>query len=243
MIISKVNLKKTPGAQGALAKILLTSAAGDRGHQLIWSLFSATGEEKRRSEDGGEIPLFLFREIEPGAFLVVSRTPPSDLHHLWVIDHKDYAPALAPGQRLRFALRAFPAVAVKTPGAKRGVRTDAVMHAKRPRDLRNNGERFGPERVSEAALGWLYRREERLGVSFDRDKCSASGYREVRIPSTKHGEGNRAGRRHDISFHEIDYEGVLTVTYPERLEAALFTGVGKAKAYGCGLLLVRPIPS
>lgn len=243
MIISKVRLKRSPGAQGALAKMLLGSAAGDRGHQLVWSLFSKTGDEKRRSEQGMEIPLFLFREIEPGAFLVVSREAPSDPHDLWVIEQKDYAPAFEPDQKLGFVLRAFPAVSVKAPGAKRGVRTDAIMHAKKPRTMREKGAIFGPEDVAAAGLGWLYKREARLGVIFDRERCSAGGYREVRIPNPKDDERKQKGRRRDISFHEIDYEGVLTVTDAEKLKAALFTGVGKAKAYGCGLLLVRPVPS
>jgi CRISPR system Cascade subunit CasE len=243
MIISKVSLKRSPGAQGALAKMLLNSAAGDRGHQLVWSLFARTGEEKRRTELGLEIPLFLFREIEPGAFLVVSRDAPCDPHDLWAIDQKDYIPAFSPDQKLGFVLRAFPAVAVRAPGVKRGVRTDAIMHAKKPRAMREKGAVFGPDDVTAAGLDWLYKREARLGVTFDRRRCSAGGYREVRIPNPKDGEGKRLGQRRDISFHEIDYEGVLTVTDADKLKTALFAGVGKAKAYGCGLLLVRPIPS
>ena len=50
----------------------------------------------------------------------------------------------------------------------------------------------------------------------------------------------REGARHPVTFSEIDYEGVLTVTDPEKLTAALFGGIGRARAYGCGLMLVRP---
>lgn len=242
MIISKVRLKRSPGAQGTLARMLLDSASRDRGHRLVWSLFSKTGDEKRRSEQGMETPLFLFRDIEPGAFLVVSREAPSDPHDLWLIEHKDYDPALAPDQKLGFVLRAFPAVSVKTPGVRRGVRTDAIMHAKKPRAMRGENVIFGPEEVAAAGLGWLYKREIRLGVTFDRERCTAGGYREVRIANPKGNDAKQKGRRRDISFHQIDYEGVLTVTDAEKLKDALFIGVGKAKAYGCGLLLVRPLP-
>ena len=51
---------------------------------------------------------------------------------------------------------------------------------------------------------------------------------------------NVNGVRKPITFSEIDYEGVLTVADPAKLTAALFTGVGKARSYGCGLMLVRP---
>ena len=109
MIISKARLRKSPGAQGTLAKVLLGGAAGDRGHGLMWSLFSATGDEDRD---------FLFREVEPGSFMVVSKRAPLDPHRLWEITSKEYAPALAPAQKLGFVLRANPVIAVKTHGRK-----------------------------------------------------------------------------------------------------------------------------
>ncbi|MEA2080768.1 MAG: type I-E CRISPR-associated protein Cas6/Cse3/CasE [Pseudomonadota bacterium] len=44
----------------------------------------------------------------------------------------------------------------------------------------------------------------------------------------------------EINFSTLDYSGLLTVTDPELFKAALFQGIGPAKAFGCGLLLVRP---
>ena len=83
-----------------------------------------------------------------------------------------------------------------------------------------------------AALTWLFARETRLGVAFDRERCSAGGYRQVRI--------GRAGAK-PIRHSVIDFEGVLTVVDPDLLGHALTGGVGKARAYGCGLLLLRPL--
>jgi len=37
----------------------------------------------------------------------------------------------------------------------------------------------------------------------------------------------------------VDYEGLLTVTDPEKLLDLLGRGIGPAKAFGCGLMLVR----
>lgn len=230
MIMSQVRLNRRAGTQGTLAKILLDSTAADRGHSLVWSLFSETGEELRRTREGVEIPLFLFREIEPGAFLIVSRTAPSDPHGLWEMGQpKDYAPVFKVGQTLRFALRATPAIAIKMPGEKRGKRVDAIMHAKFQAEKGARAE----VPVETIALDWLYKREDALGVTFARDRCKASGYRQVQVPHQQ--------KPKPISFSEIDYEGVLTVADPKKLTKALFVGVGKAKAYGCGLLLVRPL--
>lgn len=219
MIISKVSLSRTPGSQGSLAKVLLDGAAGDRGHSLVWSLFSSNGQEERG---------FLYRQIDAGSFITVSERPPEDAHHFWRIESKDYAPELQPGQRLRFVLRANPAVSTRQPGTRRGKRADAVMHAK---------FKLAPDQrkafaAAESALDWLEARGPALGACFDRERCSATGYNQVII--------RKANEREPITFSEIDYEGVLTVADPTKLTAALFTGIGKARSYGCGLILVRP---
>jgi CRISPR system Cascade subunit CasE len=222
MIISKVSLNRMPGSQGTLAKLLLDGAAGDRGHSLIWSLFAATGDEKRA---------FLYRQIDEGSFMTVSAHAPQDTHNLWRIETKDYAPELRPGQLLRFVLRANPAMSARVPGANRGKKVDAVMHAKF-KLAGDERKAFNGGAAAEAALDWLVARGPALGATFDREYSSATGYGQVII--------GKAGSK-PITFSEIDYEGLLTVTDPPRLKSALFRGVGKARAYGCGLLLVRPL--
>ena len=218
MIISKASLSRAAGSQGALAKILLDCAASDRGHSLVWSLFAATGDEKRN---------FLYRRIDAGSYLTVSEHPPEDAHHLWRIEEKDYAPELYPAQNLRFVLRANPAMSARTPWA-RGKKVDAVMHAK----FKLAADERKAFTGSDAALDWLMARGPVIGASFDRERCSATGYGQVII--------RKDGASKPITFSEIDYEGVLTVADPTKLTAALFTGVGKARSYGCGLMLVRP---
>jgi CRISPR system Cascade subunit CasE len=219
MIMSKVSLRRTRGAQGALAKVLLDGSEGDRGHSLIWSLFSSSGAESRS---------FLYRQIDPGRFITVSRRAPEDSHDLWEVQPKEYAPDLEAGQRLGFVLRANPAMAARTPGAPRGTRVDAIMHAK---------HKLAPEQrkafsgVEAAALDWLEARGSAVGAHFDRERCSATGYQQIFV--------RKAGAHRPIAFSEIDFEGVLTVIDPVSFTAALFNGLGKAKAYGCGLMLVR----
>jgi CRISPR system Cascade subunit CasE len=214
--LTRAELRRDEPAQKALARMLLDEGARDVGHRLVWSLFTNDPEAKRD---------FLYREAEVGRFLILSGRPPADPLGLWQIQSKPYAPFLASGLRLGFALRANPAQSVKMAGRDRGVRVDAVMHAKRHAD-----RPFGPEDVEAAALAWLFARETRLGVAFDRDRCSAGGYHQVSVA--------RAGKR-PIRHSVIDFEGVLEVVEPAHLAAALAGGVGKARAFGCGLLLLR----
>jgi len=56
-------------------------------------------------------------------------------------------------------------------------------------------------------------------------------YRQWRI-------GGKGGNR--ISFSSIDCSGRLVVTDTDQFESALMSGIGPAKAFGCGLLLIRP---
>ena len=44
-----------------------------------------------------------------------------------------------------------------------------------------------------------------------------------------------------LCFSTVDFSGQLTVTDPQAFRTALLGGVGSAKAFGCGLLLVRRV--
>lgn len=218
--LTRAELRREAPAQNALASLLLSTTRQDVGHRLVWSLFSDDPDAKRD---------FIYREAEPGRFLVLSERQPNDQTHIWTLQTKPYTPLFESGQKLAFSLRANPARSVKTPGRDRGIRVDAVMHAKTqamtPLDS---------DQVERVALEWLFDRQVRLGVCFDPNFCAAGGYRQVRI-------GRKAGSpiRHSV----IDYEGVLEVADPVALLSAVREGVGKARAYGCGLLMLRPLVS
>jgi CRISPR system Cascade subunit CasE len=233
MMITKARLSRAAGTQGSLAKVLLDGAAGDRNHGLVWSLFSRPDEAKRD---------FLYREIEPGAFIVVSDRAPEDPRGLWTIEQQEYEPQLAIGDPLRFVLRANPTLAVPQPGEKRGKRVDVIMHAKSKLDRSQRAD-FSADDARGVALDWLIKRGPAIGAAFDLDHCDATGYIQVKIPRGPNDPDrpSRATGKSVIEFSEIDFEGVLTVTDPEKLCTALFKGIGKAKAFGCGLMMVRRV--
>lgn len=205
----------------SLAALLAEQGAGDGGHRLIWTLFPDTDGKTDRD--------FLFRTVDDRTFLILSQRAPQDAHGIWCLEPpKPFLPEPRVGERYTFLLRANPAVKPfhgAGPGADRG---DAVMHAKKA--ARAADLSWDREAEADAALCWLLKREERLGVQFLRQATSATGYRQVSI-------GRRGAR--SIRFSTVDYEGHFEVTDPDRLMSALTRGVGKAKAFGCGLMLIR----
>ncbi len=65
----------------------------------------------------------------------------------------------------------------------------------------------------------------------DRLKFQAESYRWHHLPK----KGGTAG------FSSIDFDGVLKVTEPELFRKTLFNGIGPAKSFGCGLMMVRRV--
>lgn len=47
--------------------------------------------------------------------------------------------------------------------------------------------------------------------------------------------------KNQIRFSTVDIVGQLEVTDPEKFTEALFNGIGRSKAFGCGLMLIKPL--
>jgi CRISPR system Cascade subunit CasE len=56
---------------------------------------------------------------------------------------------------------------------------------------------------------------------------------------TQHRSKKTSG--HHVQFSSVDYQGGLTVADPEVFISSYTHGFGRAKAMGCGLMLIRPI--
>jgi CRISPR system Cascade subunit CasE len=159
-------------------------------------------------------------------YLVSPTTP--DLTHLveqagwpstqsW--DTRDYTPLLArlgPGDEWGFRLRANPIFHRATGPGKRGQRLGHVTVGHQTEWLRRQTERHGFEVVK--------------GVEDESDV--AVTHREI------------------LKFHRQDrlvtvatavFQGRLRITDPDAFRSALTTGIGPAKAYGCGLLTIAPV--
>lgn len=229
LFLSKIQLKQDNAVKTIAASLLgedhpQTALAAK--HRLIWSLF---GDKREQLRD------FLWREDKRGAFYTLSKRPPANL--LFDVQSTEFTPHLAPGDRLAFTLRANPVIAVKQPGIRRGQRRDVVMHALHDyRPWRTNGPDDDGQRrherdrlIVETGVGWLEQQGERNG--FRPLTLKIDGYEQHLLPR---GDGKRQG-----TISTLDFEGSLTVTDPALFLDRLARGFGSARAFGCGLMLIR----
>lgn len=222
----RVRLRRDAPIQ-ALARVLLPDDEDRRigtAHRLLWTLFA---DDHARTRD------FLWREVDGErldrlAFLILSARPPEDRHRLFEIDPpKPWAPALRSGDRLGFSLRANPVVAQRQAG-ERGKRQDVVMRALH---LIPSGDRATQRAalVAEKGREWLGSQGCRHGFQPD-DGLRVDGYLRRRV-ARESGE--------PVMFSTLDFDGTLKVIDPDLFVAAVRRGFGSAKAWGCGLMLIR----
>jgi CRISPR system Cascade subunit CasE len=91
--------------------------------------------------------------------------------------------------------------------------------------------------IDRALENWFKNQGERLGFKLltddnDLSKLQNSAYQWHGL-SVKGCKGDKSG------FSSVDFTGELQVTDIDKFNEALFTGIGRSKAFGCGLLLIR----
>lgn len=228
LYFSRLRIARSPQV-AALAQLLNPEHAGQRmdaHHRLLWSAFSTDPDAKRD---------FLWREEGQGAFLVLSARPPMPSPFFEAAETRSFAPNLQAGDRLVFALRANATRTEATGrlsqnGKPHKAHVDLVMDALHALP---QGER-APERMSAAqnvASAWLAGQGERHG--FQVEEVAAHDYSVRALPGWT---GQRKGQP---QFGVLDMSGLITVTDPSALVQQMARGFGRAKAFGCGLMLVR----
>ena len=228
LYFSQVRLKRDASVKALLPLLLGGDKGGDKGsqhpgHHLVWSLF-AEGSRERRD--------FLWREEERrGGFWILSERIPCDRHGLFDIrEPKPFAPALAEGDRLRFSLRANPVVRRRQRAGGRSVKHDIVMDALCEHPSGERAERRF-DAMRERGFAWLERQGAGAGFSVAGDDVRIDGYRQHRVA--------RKASEKAMAFSTLDFDGVLSVRDPAAFLAGVARGFGAAKAYGCGLMLIR----
>lgn len=213
---------------GAVRSLLNQTGHAYREHALIWQLFPGDGMARD----------FLFRaDIDTQGmpvYYIVSRREPS-LHDTLVVETRSYDPQLQAGEMVRFDMRVNPTHTV----SKTRQRHDVLMHAKyQAREEGLSSDEIA-KRIESAGRQWLVERSMGLRIMLDlddlpdglADSLVMSRYLQHRVGARKHEK--------ELRFSSVDYSGIAEVTDPDALRKALFEGVGRAKAFGCGLLLVR----
>lgn len=74
-----------------------------------------------------------------------------------------------------------------------------------------------------------------MGCLIEAKRVRVDGHFDYCLKGRRDEKGNCRG----IALSTLDFEGELSVTDPEIFLPALLKGISSAKAFGCGLVLVR----
>jgi CRISPR system Cascade subunit CasE len=113
-------------------------------------------------------------------------------------------------------------------------RVDVVMDEKYQQKKHQENPKSLAERMRRAGLNWLDSRAQKLGFKYSHDRVRVDGY----CIQTFY-RGKVEEKKNRIRFATLDFEGVCTVRDPQAMLDTLYHGIGPAKAFGCGLMLVR----
>lgn len=131
---------------------------------------------------------------------------------------RDYAPVLstlAAGQRYGFRLTANPTRSVRL---REGARSQRVGHVTVTQQIQ-----------------WLLDRAERLGFELGTaDEPSFGMVHRARRSFRRQGS--------TVTISTATFEGTLRIADADAARSAITGGIGPAKAYGCGLLTLAPLP-
>lgn len=215
MFLSRVSLDLTKLPSAMMHKWQVSRLYAS--HQWLWQLFTQQNERP-----------FLFRhESTPQGerFYLLSDVAPVTEDALFSISTKPFTPQLVDGMTLVFALRANPVV------TRNGKRSDVLMDAKYQAKLQGVDPGEFAARQREAAIVWLKAQGERWGFAIDPLEVNVVGQQRQCF-------ARKSGER-PITFTTVDFAGNLTVTNASLFMQTLKNGLGKSKAMGCGLMLIR----
>ncbi len=186
-------------------------------HQALWKLYPGCGDEQRN---------FLYRverlEKGIGTHILMQSTlrPRQSEDNPVILDWREYNPVFSSGQRLRFRLRANPVKTIKD-SRKGTVEKKGKIYTKTVRV---------PLIHEEQQQAWLER------------KLQGVAQLETLITQTepilyfRKEKEKRSGKIQHVLF-----DGILSITAPDAFSALFQTGIGSAKAFGCGLLTVKRV--
>jgi CRISPR system Cascade subunit CasE len=230
----------------AVAQLICELARSDAratmtvGHRLMWAVAAPATRAAfdRDNPDRADRAAFLWREAETERKFYMLGPRPADSSDFFQVETKPFAPAFRRGDHLAFDLRLNATIARKGEPGRRSSRSDVAMDRMRAEEAAAQmagAEIAGrAERRLNAAEGasteWLSRVGARDGFSLQGVKLDA--YRVATLP--------RRGRSAKIGV--CDLRGALVVTDGEHFLARVLAGFGRAKAFGCGLMLLRRRP-
>jgi CRISPR system Cascade subunit CasE len=223
LYLSRLSLRRDVSTKALLPLFLgkdgeITPLAGK---SLMWAAFGG--------EDGAERD-FLWREAGHGVFYALSARVPEVGAMLFNIDAKPFEPEFAAGDRVGFTIRVNPVVRKKNARNPEGhsSKHDVMMNSIYEVPSAKRSE-VREEHGRDAVVDWFKRVGSPNGFRIETANLAVVGTRPYTIEK----------REHDVRFTAVDVDGALTITDPETFTGMLARGIGSAKAYGCGLMMVR----
>jgi CRISPR system Cascade subunit CasE len=182
--------------------------------QIIHGIIENCFEEKNRTiwrldSLNGNLYLLLVSEIAPCFEGLISQLC-EDNESGQTKNYDAFLESIEKGQKFHFRFRGNPIHSVVIEKGKRGKVTPHV------------GEQYKKE--------WFIKKSNQNGFSMENDYFA--------IVETGTQQFYKKGKNAPIKLSYTIFEGVLTVTNVELFVKALTQGVGRAKAYGCGLITV-----
>lgn len=181
-------------------------------HKAVWEAFPGRPDKRRD---------FLTRlDIHQGSYRLLIVSPEIPTRPDWCPSDcwqtKPIPPKYFEKNHYAFQLRANPTKKV------------AVQNA--DGSFKKNSRRV-PLRQREELVAWMERKAEQGGFKVEADKLRTIPYGPERFQ--KDGSGG--------THTAVEFQGVLTVTDPAKFHETFTRGIGSAKAFGFGLLVIAPV--
>lgn len=148
------------------------------------------------------------------------------------VSYVEYNPLLSQTEEFRFKLRANPIVKRKINNKQKefNIIINAIEEQKQQGIylLDTSLDEF----IYDVGMEWLIRKGKQHGFTVKHREISIGDRLEYQI---------KANTKPEFVIRTLDFDGILEVTDPELFKTTLFKGIGSAKAFGCGLLLIKRV--
>ena len=243
MFLTKIDLdparrlaRKYLGSPQVMHAVVLRATGGDDGDgpgRVLW----------RADRGPATTTLYLLSPSEPDCTQLVAEAGAAGTRSL-TLDYSPFLATLDAGQVWAFRLTANPSYSAPRGPEVRGKRFGHVTVEQQRRWLIERTPRYGFEPVSGAAAsGDAAVADSAAATGTDADAVAASASvvvvrRERPVFRRRNPDRDRRDR---VTINRTVYEGVARVTDPDALRHALVAGIGRSKAYGCGLMTLARV--
>lgn len=246
MFLTKIDLdparrlaRKYLGSPQVMHAVVLRATGGDDGDgpgRVLW-----------RADRGPTMTtLYLLSPSEPDCTQLVAEAGAAGTRSL-TLDYSPFLATLDAGQVWAFRLTANPSYAAPRGPEVRGKRYGHVTVEQQRQWLIERTPRYGFELVPVPGTKAAEADDAASGAaattSADADAVAASASvvvvrRERPVFRRRNPDRDRRDR---VTINRTVYEGVARVTDPDALRRALVAGIGRSKAYGCGLMTLARV--